>query len=407
MTKQIPPATARRLWLIALVVWLAMGMIGFIGRGDYFDESYHILQVYRFLNGDWQQHPMLTTLPGYHAVLAALVWPWIDPTAPTHHDLLRLFSMLMAATAFPLAYQLVRQSGGSALDAMRRTFAVAALPGITPLAFILYTDVTALVPLLLAVLLATSGRTALASVALAASVLVRQSHIIWLGWIALQRAWALPRRDIVGQLRALAAPLLLAAAFVAFVVYNGGVALGDRASHPSTRISLANLQFGLLFAWLLLLPLQVAALPRARAAIKARPVLALPGVLLAIAFFFGFAPDHPYNQSMPEMSLHNGAIKFLLDPWLRAAATPLVAWSLWAFQFTPMRDPRQHLLPWFFIVSLLPYWMVEPRYTLPALVLFVLLRRGESERVETLLALWLALLGAALMYGYLTIPVVI
>ncbi len=236
---------------------------------------------------------------------------------------------------------------------------------------------------------------------------MRQSHVVWLGWVALQRWWAMPPGDLRAQLRELAGPLLLAAAFAAFVAWNGGIAVGDRASHPSTRLSLANLQFGLLFAWLLLLPLQIAALPRLRAALVARPLLALPGVALALAFVAGFAADHPYNLSAPEVILHNAAIEWLLDPWLRAAIAPLLAWSLWTLQLTPMRDPRQRLLPWFFVVSLLPYWLVEPRYALPALVLFVLLRRAESERVENLLALWLALLGGALTLGYVTIPVVL
>lgn len=394
--------TMQRLWLLAILAWVGVGLWAFRGVPGILDEGIHAAQVMSLLGGSGQQHPLLTTFPTYHLLLAALAWPWAVPGALPDYDLLRPLSCLLAFAVLPIAYRLVRATGGTPLDAARRTYAFFLLPGIAPLAFVLYTDVVALAPVLLAALCLAVDRPRGAVLSAALATLMRQTHVVWALWVAFSRWRALRRADRGARIRGLLPAALPLALFAGFVLLNGGVALGDRDSHPSSRLSLDNLHFGLLFAWLVLLPLQAAAVPRIIVGLRRRPLLALPGLLLALAFWLFFAPDHPYNQVAPEGILHNGMIEQLRQTLPRSAAALAILWSFLSLQFTILRIDGGGWLKLFMGLSLLPMWMVEPRYALPALALFFLLRQPESNRAENLQAAWSTLLGAGLTTAYAT-----
>lgn len=394
--------TARRLWLLAILAWIGVGLWVFRGVPAILDEGVHAAQVMLLLGGSAQQHPLLTTFPTYHMLLAAMVWPLSGSGELPDHDLLRLLSSLLALTVLPIAYRLVRATGGSPLEAARRTYAFALLPGIAPLAFVLYTDVVALVPVLLAALCLAVDRPRAAVASAVLATLLRQTHVVWALWIAFQRWRELRAASPHVRLRGLLPALLPLALFAGFVLVNGGVALGDRDLHPSTVVSLDNLHFGLLFAWLVLLPLQAGAAARISVALRSQPLAALPGLLLILAFMLWFAPDHPYNRVAPEGILHNGMIELLRQPLPRCAAALAILWSLWTLQFTALRIDGSGWLRLFMVLSLLPMWMVDPRYALPALALFFLLREPDSGRIERLQAGWSTLLGAGATAGYAT-----
>ncbi len=397
----VRPDTAYRLWFAATVTWLLLGLLLFADVPGILDEGFHAAQILRFVDGRWQQHGQVTMFPGWHAVIALIAGPWTDPAAEPDYPALRRIAMLLALGAVPAAYAVVRRSGGSPLDAMRRTFMFALLPGIAPLLFLLYTDVVALLPVLLAVAWTQSGHAQRSLAAATVATVLRQSNIVWVGWLALRR-WLDARESGWRRLVAAWPHLLVLAAFAAFVLVNRGVALGDRSSHPSGHVSLDNLHVGLLFGWVVLLPLQLAATPRIVAGLRSRPLAALPAIALGLAFWFGFAPDHPYNRIAPAHILHNGFIQWAAASGPRLLAGLAMVWSLWTIQFTALRDRQPAALYLTMLLSMLPMWMVEPRYALPALALFLLLREPESPRVETALAIWVATLGIWLTAGYAT-----
>ncbi|MGQ0799075.1 MAG: hypothetical protein ACT4NL_03050 [Pseudomarimonas sp.] len=388
------------LWVLATAVWLLAGIAVFHGAPVILDEGAHGLQVMRHFEGNPDPQPGLTTFSFWHALLARLSGPWLVAGEQPDVPMLRLWSVLFTAWLIPAGYWLVRASGGSTLEAARRSFGLAMLPGVAPLLFLLYTDIVALVPLLVAAAAAMARRPVLALVGAVLSTLVRQTSVVWVGWLALRELRAGAGQPLRTRVVRLLPHALALAAFGAFVLCNGGIAIGDRDSHPTGRITPHNLMFALLYAWIVLLPLQLAAVPRIVAGLRARPLLGLPLLATALLFWFGFAPDHPYNQIAPEAILHNGFIAWLANSGPRALGLVAITWSLATLQFTALRDPQPLALHVAMVLSLLPVWMVEPRYALPALALFFLLRREENDAVELALACWLALLGLGLSWGY-------
>ena len=54
--------------------FLTIGFAFFFDNGQSVDENVHFDQIVRLAHGNWSLNPELTTLPGFHAIVAALVW---------------------------------------------------------------------------------------------------------------------------------------------------------------------------------------------------------------------------------------------------------------------------------------------------------------------------------------------
>ncbi|MDD5397113.1 MAG: hypothetical protein PHW24_03585, partial [Candidatus Moranbacteria bacterium] len=56
-------------FLLCMAFFVWMWMI-FLRENIYVDEGYHTRQIHRFMKGNYEIIPALTTIPGYHAVIA-------------------------------------------------------------------------------------------------------------------------------------------------------------------------------------------------------------------------------------------------------------------------------------------------------------------------------------------------
>ena len=297
--------------------------------------------------------------------------------------------MALAATAIPAFYLLCRRLYPEC--AAPRTLQFLFIPTLFPLYFVTYTDLPALAVTLLMLERVVARHYAWAAVFALLAVLMRQPNIAWVGFALALIACKVARdhgRGIfaLDNLRAAARRgwllLLVVLAFLVFALWNGGVAVGDVEQHPLS-INLSNLYFCLLVAWALFLPFNVEQLGNIGRLLAEHKWM---WALLAAAFlvyFFTYTAPHKYNTPELDFYRHNLLIHYTVDFTLgRILAFVPIAWMALSFVTAAnSSDYRREmlLLAPFALLSFLPMPLIEPRYYIVALCLFLALRPTMSR----------------------------
>lgn len=384
----------------ALVLGIGLGLL-FVAallamrhREAITDELNHYAQIALFRRGEFRVFTAyLTTIPGYHVIVAAILWVFGADS-------------LNAARLVNAAFALVGITG---FHALRRTLwpgtetlataQLLVLPILVPLFFLVYTDMLALALLLWATFATVTARHWLAALLLTVLVCVRQNEVVWAGFLALLAAWPIWRehgarawRDIAAKVLPYCVPV---AGFLGFWWWNGSISLSREQSalHPDLKLHAGNIFFALVLVGVLM-PLQtIAGLRDFAADARRRPwLLAIP-LLVFGAFWFGFHVDNPYNSALPDQYIRNGALLAIdAQPTLRAAAAIIAALVVCGLGFTRLRPPAAVWLYPIAALFLAASWLIEQRYALVPLVLWLALREQRGRVIEWLtLALWLAL----------------
>jgi alpha-1,2-glucosyltransferase len=365
----------RRLTVVLLVILAAaLGIAAFLrGMDRYSDEGHHLRQVAAFCRGERWIDPKLTVPPGFH-LLAALAGRALgDCSLATIRGvnlgfgLLSVGAFLFAALATPTERPLLR------------TLQYFALPILLPYHFLVYTDPLALAILLFGVGLLLRRRYRAAGLVIAASLLVRQTQAVWLLLVCLYAVVEERGASLGEQWRRLWPSLLALAAVAAFVIVHGGIALGDAAAHRP-GLHLGNLCLALLLLVLVFLPDSVAVLWQERARLR-RPALLAAMAAAATVSWLGLRLEHAYNR-FPGF-LHNDLLAAVEQhAGVRAAVAAAVALAVAVVWCGRLARPSYHSLYPVAALSLLPAKLVEHRYALPALVLYLLFRKDRPVAVE-------------------------
>ena len=353
------------------------------------DEIVHYGQINRFDHGDFRiAYAYLTMLPGYHLVMSSVLWV----TGERSLEAARLLNAILGVLAI-LAFHLLRKRIWPEESSLL-TLQFALLPILLPYDFLVYTDVMSLGLVLAATAATVRGRHVLAGALMIAAMSVRQTNVIWLpllAGIALWPIWPLPSlRVTLARTWPLAIGLAL---FFAYWVWNGHISLSAEQAtmHPDFSLHIGNLYLAL-FMCAVFLPLHVLAGLRAFSAeVASRPwLIALPVMALAL-FLLAFHVDHPYNLEPQPLFLHNFlvqqceahlSVKIVFGLLAVAAACGLAG--------TPLRPGGAVLLYPLAFVALGAFWMVEHRYALIPMALWLAFRQPLARRIElATTALWL------------------
>ncbi len=382
---QVAVRTSRR-WdapEIALVfLVLVIGFLAFADNGLRVDEQIHFDQIGRIATGSGGLNEGLTMLPGFHALVAGLTAPFGGPSEFGA----RLASLVLSAATVVAFYALARTLQPDTAGIRLLQFAF--LPILFPQFYLIYTDVAAMLFVLLMMLASAVRKDRVAGVLGLAAIAVRQNAIVWVAFVfawSYVRDYGLTVRPVSQVLARFQTFAMTAGLFALFVVINGGqIALGDAKAHPLGTLHLTNIFFALFLSCFVFLPLWWGA--RGSIAVKVRaPSTWLWGVALLAVFWLGFENSHPYNQDGGDFYLRNAILI-----WASASTTntllfflpvALGALGLWA---TPLREPRW-LVYGACVVVLLPEWLVEQRYYLMPMALFLLTREATgcwSERAQ-------------------------
>jgi alpha-1,2-glucosyltransferase len=360
------------------------------------DESVAYDQITHFLKRGFEIDTRLAVPPGYHALIASLAWPFGVESL----NGLRLISLLVNLWAIPIFLTAARLFDPN--TARVRACQLFYLPILLPFCSLLYTDYLALTLFMLAFTLGVGRQPHLAGLAALASILVRQTQIVWVAFLLV---WLFPRESgghlswpaLGRHLLRHALLVLLLAGFAAFVLIRRGVALGAHSTiHPLGMVYTSNVFFSLFVASVLFLPLFVLQTPAMFRLLRHHPwvVLLLAG-LLAI-YLLTWRSDHEMNQL--EGYLRNDTLAWVGQSRTNQLLFFLpIAWASLGLAVTPLRRREDYLLYPFWVLTLLPIWLIEQRYYLSSFALLVLLRQPASGWRERLLLGWWVVLSAGVL----------
>jgi len=370
------------LWLLILLLLLAAvaGHLVISQTWQLVDEEENLVQIRMFLNGQFREFEYIATTPAYHAMIALLAW-LMNAQSLSEIRLISLMLGLSAVIGFFIAARRLNDMNAP-LAASQFFF----MPILLPFFFLLYTDVLSLGLLLFSVYGALTHRERLAGAAGILSVVVRQNQIVWLLFVFLliyliENGYFMNREAVKNHLRRSWIFLMGFAAFVFFVVVNHGVAIGDRKMHPPYTFHLGNVYFSLFLFLLVFLPLHLANAQKVCALIRRNPwVLAALGLLLSI-YLPTFNDTHPYN--FVHGFLRNVVLEFAtLELWTKLFFFVSIAYTILSIAVTPLKKPAFYLIYPFWILTLVPAWLIEERYYLVAFSLFLLFRERQGRGVE-------------------------
>ena len=413
---RLPHAHSFFLWL-AVLAGLALGYAVIsglaVGIGD---EDVHRFQIEWFLQGKYDLFEHVTVLPLYHLVVATLA-QWSGLTSLNG---LRLVHMVFAAGAIPAFFMLCRALYPA--QAAGRTLQFMFIPILFPLFFLTYTDLPALAFTLL-MLERTLRRSYLGAAVFAlVAVAMRQPNIVWVafafGLLALQVVADLAARSQPGASsggKAMPAPGVLPEtlrrgryliavflAFGVFVIWNGGVAIGDAQQHrPALNVS--NLYFCLLVGFVLFLPFNLEQLGNIRRLLQRHRWLVPVLIGCFFVYFLTYEHPHKYNSFSLAFYRHNWFLHYTSDVTpIRIAAFIPMAWMALSYATAAgSSDYRREmlLLVPFALLSMVPLPLIEPRYYYVAFCLFLALRPAMSTASNVVTLVYYLAVSAYVVIG--------
>lgn len=403
-------------------------------REPYMDEIFHVPQAQKYCHGKFNEwDPMITTLPGLYLVSVGVIKPvvWLaDLTGKVvcSTAMLRFVNLLFSCGNLYLLYLLtcklhLKDKTRGASRRVLSALALSTFPVLYFFNFLYYTDAGSTFFILFAYLMTLYGCHGASALLGVCSVFFRQTNIVWVAFCAgtlvanrMDDAWRaeqtkkkddktpgqiplslggarrvirflfdfLTSANHVRAVLQVAWPYgLVAAGFVAFVVLNDGVVVGDRSSHEACP-HFPQLFYFLSFALFFSLPVSLCP-QRARRflhSVRRRPALYLLLAALGLLLVWKFTFVHKYlladNRHFPfylwrRVFLRHEAVRFLLVPvyvvagWTLLDCLPCrsVFWLLaFAVCLLASTVPQRLLEFRYFIV---PYLLLRLHMPLPSL----------------------------------------
>jgi len=351
------------------------------------DENDNYVQITNFLHHNFKLLE-ISALPGYHALVTFLAMIFGFSTI---YEIRIITAIIGYFSVCAYLFLSVKIHGKTDFTGTIQYFL---MPVIFVFLFLIYTDIASLLAVMLMVHAVLKRQYTLAGLLGIASMLFRQNNVIWIVFaMSLSYVenfgWSISTDNLKASLRKLWLFILCIALFVSFVIINHGVAVGDASSHPAFKFSTGNISFFLFTIFVMLLPLQVTALPKIYQLLVEKKWLLIPILLFFLFFWFTFHPDHPYNQIEPQYYMRNLILTrtqlnitykiFFFFPVLYATLFLIV---------TPLISQKYYLIYPFTILFLAPSWLIEQRYYLIPLVLLMSFRKKSNTVAEWITIGW-------------------
>ncbi|MBN2382556.1 hypothetical protein JXQ70_06720 [bacterium] len=363
------------------------------------DEIFHYRQVRNFSEGNYSIVPELTTLPGYHAVIAAIV----RLTGSATVDAVRLSSTVLGLLAILVFFFVSRCMQPDCALPTSLTFFC--MPVFLPFLFLIYTDVFSFLIIMSAYWCACSDRPLWAGLIGLMSLFVRQDNLPWLLLLVPLVHWAKYGTD---QTRlkiwhtlcrnwVLWTVMLL---FIVFLLVNRGVAIGNRQMHPAFGLGLANIYLFLFLAFFLFLPSLVVSIPNLARRCGGQPWSLLMIIPLFIVYLATFKTPHPFNQSRFSYYLTNQILEAMQSSLFIKSICflPILVAGLYLFNLKliiPFHRPIQLVI----VLALVAHPLVQIRYYLVPLALFILFQKRTRTMVDYVQAAFFLVLSLIMLPG--------
>ncbi|KAF6730885.1 Dol-P-Glc:Glc(2)Man(9)GlcNAc(2)-PP-Dol alpha-1,2-glucosyltransferase [Oryzias melastigma] len=413
-------------------------------REPYMDEIFHIPQAQKYCQGKFSEwDPMITTPPGLYLASVGVIKPvvWLaDLTGNVvcSTAMLRFINLLFNCGNLYLIYLLLcklhpREKTRTASRRVLSALSLSMFPVLYFFNFLYYTDAGSTFFILFAYLMTLYGCHKAAALLGVCSVLFRQTNIIWLAFCAgtlvaakMDEAWRVEhtkkkeeksppsqvplsfggvKKVLLFSVEFFTSPghikavllvawpyAAVAGGFLAFIVWNDGIVVGDRTSHEAC-LNFPQIFYFFCFSLFLSFPVSVCyqRVIRFLQALRKQPVLFLLLTVVSLLLVWKFTYIHKYlladNRHYPfyvwkNLFRRHEVIRFLLIPayifagwnFLDSFRSRSLFWTLAFLSCLLASTIPQKLLEFrYFIVPYLMYRLHMPLPSLPRLVVEFLL----------------------------------
>jgi alpha-1,2-glucosyltransferase len=360
------------------------------------DESFNFRQITRFLNGDFSLEPAMNAIPGYHALVALAMFLFHK----TGVFSARLFSAGISFITILVFYALAVKTASP--SPLTKTFQFAFFPLLFPFFPLIYMDILGVLLVLVALFLVLARHYTLAGLVGILSILARTNNIAWFAFLYVlvyTQNYGLDWRAFFRSWRETWVFWLGFGLFLAFLILNHGIALSDASVQPLFRFETGNLFFLLFLCFFLFLPRNLAGLPQIAKLLRAHRWVLIALVLTFGLYWLTFRVDHPFNLVELDYYWRN---RLLLSASQHAGEKALfflpVALASLSLAVIRLREKRFYWLYPFAVFSLVPFWLIEPRYSFVPLSLFLLFKEEGAPWVERLTLVLYVFCSAILVY---------
>lgn len=389
----------KNILIIFAIVSFALSAILIIGdKNLHSDESAHLDQINLFHKGQLTLNPILTTIPGYHLLIATLSETISQPSLAYYRLLTTLLSLISIIVFYITAKKIDSKNKENTL--LQYIF----LPILFPFFFLLYTDALSLTLVILSFLFVLNKKYDLSAIASLSSILVRQNNIVWslflFTLIYFQENRKIKFKNIISHLKNNFIYLITFFLFAVFIILNKGIAIGDKQAHPAGIFNLGNIYFILFIFAIIFLPFNLYKSKEIFKKINKNKKI-LVYILICLAFYLlTFKNTHPYNQSGYDFFLRNKILLFFTSSLLLKALFFIpIAYSCFSLSVTKLKNKNLYLLYPFTILYLLPSWLIEQRYYLIPFAFFILFAKRESKKEQYATIIYFIILSSAFIIG--------
>ena len=360
------------------------------------DEGNNFRQITRYINGDFSMQPQMNVIPGYHALVALAMAAFHKTGIFTARLVSMGISILSVAVFYLLALKIYNR------PSLTKTLQYTFFPILFPFFALVYTDILALLLVLLAFYLVLWKRYTLAGFVGILSVLARTNNIAWLAFLYVLvyfENYSLNWRDFLKSWRKTWIYWVGFGLFLAFLILNKGIALTDKAAQPLFVFQTGNIFFLLFLFFLLFIPMNIANFPRIVRFVRDHKWTWLGMFVIFLVYFFTFSSTHPYNEIDLNYYIRNKLlVAVTTNRGLEIAFFLPIAYALFSLCVTTLHEKRFYWLYPFTVISLIPFWLIEPRYSFVPLALFILFKKDRSPWVEWITIGMYLVLSAVLQY---------
>lgn len=352
------------------------------------DEYFHYDQIRRFIHGDKLFNEALMTYPGYHYILASIARVVRVEDVTSMYVIALITNILVIPLFFVTAKTVDKNTSHT------KTLLFTFLPILFPFFPMIYTDVLSLFFILLSYVFAIKRKPVLSGIAAGMSVFIRQNNIIWLVFIntilyVRNNGWTIDRKKIVNHIKG-SSTFLLGLIFLLFIIYSGhGLVVSSYAkSYVHLSFSLVNnVYFFLCLFVFLFIPVIVAQLSEIVSLVKRKPWVLIILLIFFPLFFLSFVNDHPFNQA--PWFLHNLVmVSFTQSPGMKIFFYLIISISVLTLATIKFREKYEYLIYPFGVIYLLPYWLIDVRYSFIPFMFLILFNKKKNITV----------MGATLLY---------
>ena len=371
------------------------------------DEGFHTPVIFSYFNGNFIVSDNIAMLPVYHAVMAGIMRLFNHISVES----LRFANLVVSALCLPAFYQICRTLGRHAVA--ERTLMFLLTPVILPFFSLIYTDMIATLLVLGMILFMLRDRHLCAGLLGLAAVFFRQTNLLWVGFCGLYMIvafWVVqdsPYRQRALELgprlfKRLLPYGLVVVIFGGFVIYNGGVAIGT-ADLQQVSFNPSNVYFFLLLGFFLFWAYNFEYVHKVyRLLATSANVWVFIGVFFLV-YFATYSNSHQFNAYGLSFYIRNIVLHHTVTnvPVKILTFIP-VCWMALTF-FVMARESEKpwqlYVLYFVIFINLVPLPLVEQRYYMVGLILFLAFKPQSSDVSDRLIIASYVPVSAFLLFG--------